>query len=244
MRQQIWAPMIKYLVQWATPSLAGFTPEGVSDISDLDDGESPSDANTKTPEEALLESLIQFQGGTAIALKGGSRLEPIQSAGNGEAFIQAHDMLRREIVLGILRVTRATLESQHGSKADSQTAQDMLNVFVAFIRRIVEQMMDRDVVSWLVDLNFGRSALQYAPRFVLSRVEREDVAKLADAIAKLWSAEYFDESQVPELDQKLGMPHRDFEAWQSRRRERDDALRMASSALAKTLNPGSEEEDV
>lgn len=243
-RQQVWAPFLKYLVQWATPSLVGFTPEGALDSSDIDDGDTIDDDNTVTPEEAMVAALTLFQGGTALGLKGGSKLDVIQSTGDGDAFIKALDTLAREIVTAILRVTRATMESQHGSKADSQTAQDVLNVFVAFLRRVVETMMDRDVVRWLVDLNFGKEALKLAPSFKLTAVEKEDVAAVVDAVAKLWSADFFDESQVQELDQKLGMPERDYEAWMLRRQDAADARRMDAAGLTKLQDPGAEEVDV
>ena len=153
MRQQAWPAYLKYLVQWATPSLIATTPEGATDSPDLDSSgdmqyDDAGNVLTKTPEEAMLSALLAFQGGSAVALKGGSTVTLVQSNGDGKAFIESHELFKREIVLAILRATRATMESQHGSKADSETAQDLLGVFVNWVRRVVEESFYRDVIQF------------------------------------------------------------------------------------------------
>lgn len=246
-RQQTWPAYLKYLVQWATPSVIGTTPENATDTPYLDgNGDLQYDEGgnvlTKTPEEAMLESLLAFQGGSALALKGGSNVTLVQSTGDGKAFIEAMELFKREMILAVLRVTRATMESQHGSKADAEVAQDILGMFVVWIRRAVEDSLFRDVVKWLVELNFGRDAVRLAPWPSISAVEQQDVAALGDLVSKLFAAGYFDDSQIPELDNKLGMPERDLEAWLAQRADERDQARMNANELAKLRAPGSEED--
>ncbi len=240
-RQQTWPAYLKYLIQWATPSIIGTTPEGATAAPDLDaDGALQyvdGDVITKTPEEAMLDGLLMFQGGSALALKGGSLVTLIQSTGDGKAFIEAMDLFKREIVLAILRVTRATMESQHGSKADSETAQDVLSVFVAWIRRVIEEAWNRDVVKWLIDLNFPNVPRKLLPQISFNAVDQQDVVALGDMIAKLWSADFIDDSQVPEIDELLRLPERDVAAWLAKRQDQADMARMATAEMGRLHNP-------
>ena len=248
LRQQTWPAFLRYLVQFATPSIIGTTPEGDTAKPDLDgDGELQYDGDGNlvetTPEEAMMQALLAFQGGTACALKGGSKVELIESEGEGQAFREAMELFKREIVLAILRVTRATMESQHGSKADAEVAQDVLAVFVRWIRRILEDAFDRDVIRWLIEVNFGKDALRLAPKATLSGVEQEDITALGDLVSKLWAADFFDDSQVPGLDARMKMPERNMASWQAKRAEAADNARIGAQELSKLKVPGAEEDD-
>lgn len=247
LRQQTWPAFLRYLVQFATPSLIGTTPEGEMAKPDLDDDEIQLDGDGNvvelTPEEAMRDALLAFQGGTAVALKGGSAVQLIESKGEGQAFREAMELFKREIVLAILRVTRATMESQHGSKADAEVAQDVLGIFVGWIRRILEDAFDRDVIRWLIEINFGRDALKLAPKAKLSAAEKQDRAAVGEIVAKLFSADYFHSSQIPGLDALMEWPERDFEAWVAERQEAADNARMQAQELSKLKAPGAEEDD-
>jgi len=249
LRQQTWPAYLQYLIQFANPAIIGTTPEDATNDPVLDDEggvELGSDGSpkTKTPEEAMVDALLAFQGGTVTALRGGSTVTLIESKGDGAAFREALELFKREIVLSILRVTRATMESQHGSKADAEVAQDVLGVFVRWIRTIVEALFQRDVVDWLVKLNFGEDWMPLRPKCLLSSEAQEDLAALRESIGKLFAAGFIDESQVPELDVAMKLPKRDVGAWLARRAEKADVERMNVAELAKLRRPGAEEDNV
>lgn len=243
LRQQSWPAYLRWITQWATPSIIGYTPENApSQVPIMNASNQPTyDGQgtmlTESPEDAMLRALLRFQAGSAIALVGGSKLDKIQSEGTGQAFHDGLDMLRREIVLAILRVTRVTLEAQHGSKADSSDAHDILAIFCEWIKQHVIAMIDRDVVTPLLVNNFGIEALEFAPKITLQGTEKKDLAKMGATIAQLFSAGYLHSSQIPGIDAILDLPQRDMEAQMRDEQDAADQARMNSTAQLRLMNP-------
>ena len=244
-RQQAWPAYLKWLVQWATPSLIGTTPEGVGGTVPVMDptGTFPlthpdGSMVTESPEAAMLRAMLGFQGGgSAMAIAGGSKMDKIQSTGEGQAFTEGFDMLRREIVLAILRVTRVTLEAKHGSKADSSDAHDILELFCDWIKQHVVAMITRDVVKPLMLNNFGPDSLELMPKISLSGTEKQDISKLGDTIARLFAAGYLHSSQIPGIDALLNLPERDMEAQLREEQDAEDQKRIQAQAMTRLVNP-------
>ena len=243
-RQQTWDAYLRWLVQWATPSLIGYTPENAAGTVPIMDatGTTPmlhpdGSMMTESPEAAMLRALLLFQGGSAISLPGGSKIDKIQSDGTGQAFTEGFDMLRREIVLAILRVTRVTLEAKHGSKADSSDAHDILEIFCDWIKQHLVAMITRDVATPLIVNNFGPDALQFMPKISLAGTEKADIAKLGDTIARLFAAGYLHTSQIPGIDAMLNLPERDMEAQLREENDAADQARMQAESMTRLVNP-------
>jgi len=219
LKQQTWPQYLKFLVQFGTPSIAAFLPEESGDVEVID-----SEGNVKTDsegnpvvlsaEEAMLEKLIAFANGTAIVLPHGSEIELIQSQGDGGAYVKAFDLYDRQMTRAILIAARATMEAEHGSKADSSTAQDILADFTQYIQRQVEAAFMRDVIMPVVRYNFGDDAADgvLCPYMALSEVAREDVIGYGNMIANLARSEMIHTSQLPGIDAALNLPERDFDA--------------------------------
>lgn len=241
---QTYPRWLKYLQQFSTPSLIGYTPEGDDDLIELRDANGRplynGDGSTKkiTKEQALLTALVSFQAGSAIALKGGSKVEPIQSDGNGEAFIDTINALNREIFLAIIGNARANMEADHGSKADSESGQDTLSRKAEWVTNHVEEMLRRDVVGQLVALNWGDDvAERLTPNVTIKAADKEDRAKIMSAVASLWREKYFHKSQVAGLDRLIGAPERDMEAWLEEVQAEEDAAIEAQRSLARIGDP-------
>lgn len=236
-KTQVWPAYLKFLVQFASPSLVGYTPEnGPEEIETVADN---GETEVITPEEEMLTTLLGFQAGTVAVLKGGSKLDLIQSEGNGEAFAQAVDLFDRQIAMAILKTHRTLLEAKHSSKADAESAADITDVFVSFLRDVVSGAFTRDVVRNLVTINFGPEiADRYAPEVTLRSMPKQDFAKAADAIAKLWTAKYLHASQVAEADAMVGLPERDMDAFLSEVEEEMEMRRVDQVERMKLLNPG------
>lgn len=219
LKQQIWPQYLKYLSMFGTPSIAGFLgPDDATDVEEADDNgdvviDSDGEPVTMTAEEALVAKLVSFANGTALAMSHGASIEVIQAVGNGEAFVTAFDLLDREMVRTVLLSARTVLEAQHGSKADSNTAQDVLAPFCELLQSQVEVCFYRDVLlPWAV-YNWGEEvADEYCPYLSLSDVAKEDVIEKGNMIANLARAQFLHTSQYPGIDADLGLPERDYEA--------------------------------
>lgn len=196
LKMQTWVEYLKYLAQFASPMLIGITADKAKGVGG------------KSPEDLMLEMLIQARNGTAIAAIFGSKIEYMQSQGNGEAFHAAFALYGREIVTAILNQTRATMEAENGSKADSETSQDVLDTLVRQGKKSVQRMVRRDILRYTVLYNYGEKALALTPKVTLGQTEAQDWHKIAGSVATLWSSKYLDASQRPGLDLLMNLPPR------------------------------------
>jgi hypothetical protein len=235
LKQQICPHYLKYLVQFATPSLLGILPEGAGEIMT---GEVNPDGTpvTKTAETAMVEALEQFQNASTMAMGHGGDVRPIQVAGNGEAYLEGFNFFDAQITRAIVMSARALMEAEHGSKADSDSSQDVKDKCVSSLRRKVETSFYRDVIFPTVRYNYGADvAKRFAPVLTLADVAQEDLVAYGNMIANLTRGGYLHESQYPGIDAKLGLPERDMEAMETEKEQR-----QASSFI--TMPPAQDEE--
>jgi hypothetical protein len=221
LKQQSWPNQLKFLAQFGTPSLFYILPEGANEAEVVDaNGNVVMEAGvplTINAEDAGLAKLLAFQSGSAACLQHGSEIGKIEVAGDGEAYIKAIDLYDRQMVRAILMTTRATMEAQFGSKADSGHAQDVVGRITQLLRRKVETAFTRQVIMPLVKYNFGDEVVnEFCPRLALSHVNAEDVVAYGNMISNLKQSEYLDVSQYPEIDASLGLPQRDMQAQMER----------------------------
>lgn len=220
LKQQTWPHYLKFLLQFGTPSMAGILPEDVENEVEIVDsvGNAIIDPDTGRPQvvsaaEALVQKLVNFQNGTAIALDHGSSIEMLESKGDGSAYINAIALYDRQMMQAVLIAIRAVIEAQHGSKADSETAQDILGAFASLVQRQIEQAIYRDVIRPIVRYNWGEAAAdELCPKLSLSAVASEDRAETGNMIANLKRSDpnMIHTSQYPGIDAMLGLPERDF----------------------------------
>jgi hypothetical protein len=198
LKQQAWVEFLKYLTQFASASVWATTAQGAR--------KNPGDS--LSPQEELLAQLMNFRNGAAIAVPFGTQLNMLASSGEGQAFHKAFDLFNREMVTGILHQTRATMEAQHGSKADSETGQDVLDTLVRQIKKSLQRMVQRDILTPLVRYNYGDAAAALTPLLSLGTVEEQDRSAMWTALAALMGSGFIDASQLPGLDIMAGLPQR------------------------------------
>ena len=200
-KQQMYPEWLKFLAQFATASLIGFTsPDAQSELDE--DG-----ATVLTPQQAMLRILVQLRNGSAAAFPHGSEVEKIVSTGEGKAFIEAFDAVDRWIRKSILNQTLATGEGQHQARAASETHKDILDSLVDSIKDSVARMIRRDVLKPLIEYNFGVEALALLPEVKMGQ-DTQHFADEAGAVADLERSGYIDPSQYQHLDRRLGLPVR------------------------------------
>lgn len=205
-KQQAWPELLKYLAQFASPSLVGTVAEKAQPVKELQaDGKYREISATV----ALKTALESFRNGSVLAVPYGTVVDTLSTSDGGGAFFQTIDLADRQITMGILHQTLATLEGQHQTRAASETHADILGTIIRQARRAVASTFRRDVLVNLVRYTYGDRALPLVPAVSLGVVEQTDLAALATAIAQLARAQYLHPSQYAGLDQLLGLPPRD-----------------------------------
>lgn len=205
-KQQTYPELLKFLAQFASPSVYATAGEKAQPVNiPQPDGT----VKLVEPVQALLEALLNFQNGSALALPYGAVVGLIQSSGKGEAFFATLTHCDTQIALGVLHQTLAALEAQYQARASSEVHQDTGDTIIRQAQRGLALAFRRDVLRPLVLYNYGeRAAAQLTPLASLGSVEQEDRAQLMNAIAQLARASYLDLSQLPGVDALLGLPPR------------------------------------
>jgi hypothetical protein len=230
-KRQIYDEHLRYLAQFAGPSIVGFTPPDAQPVIATDEEGNPlPDQPQITPEMAMLAALQQLRNGTAAAFPGGSAVQPIEMQGNGEAFLSAIDECNVSITKSLLTQELATEEGAHMARAAAQVHQDVLGTLVRHCKRSLLRMVIRDILKPWVIYNWGSKASDLVPVASLGDVEQEDMAPMITALA---TAGYqIGPSQLPELDTMLNLPKRDAEADQALADAAAQAQAEAAAALA------------
>lgn len=211
-KMQVYPEFLKYLAQFASPSIAVMASEDATKngvkVTNAD-----GTVSTKPAVEVLGDALLAFQNGTGMAFPYGTLLDAIEVAGDGEAFHKAFTYCDQQISMAVLHQTLATLEAQHQARASSQVHQDTLDTIVRQAKRAVCLMLRRDVLRPMIAYNYGADAARMlCPMVSLGSVERQDLAAMMNAVAQLARAGYLDPSQYAALDAQLNLPVRDPES--------------------------------
>lgn len=164
-----------------------------------------------TPEQHMLNQLIGYRNGQAMVVPNGAGVILSEPKSKGEVFAMALDIYRREIILAILLQARVTMEAANGSKADSETSENLLGNLVRYARRWVARAVEWDVLYKIILYNEGRDAAdEITPQIDSGQVEHQDLASLLTSLASVGYT--LDASQMPEIDAAAGMPIREAPA--------------------------------
>lgn len=208
-KQQLYPEWLKYLSQFAVPSLiAELAPDDAlaagTRLGALEDA-----ADTDKDAQELLDTLLQWANATAIVVPSGTKITIADvSKEGGATFAAASAHCDQQITLAMLAQLLATGTVAHQTNASTATHQDVLDDVIAGIKARLEQAVRRDVIKRIVTYNRGAAAARYAPRISLGQVEQQDFASMATAIAALKSSDYLHRSQLAEIDLMLNIPVR------------------------------------
>jgi hypothetical protein len=202
-KQQIIPEYLKYLSQFAGPSLVGIAAPETQPIVD------PSDpTKTISSTEHMLAALEQFRNMTAIAIPNGADVKPIVMQGDGAAFRLALGQEDQQITKAVLTQELATEEGKHMARAAAEVHQDVLDTLVRQGKLSVQSMIRRQVFQPWVALNWGEDFMHLAPIADLGATEQRDKPALWQGAAALMNSGYFTEDQMAVLDSMLGVPVR------------------------------------
>jgi hypothetical protein len=205
---QATAEWLKHLTQFGSPSLWGTTaPDAMAEPATDSLGNPLPGAVSISPVQQLLNELLKFRNGYALALPNGSTLQLLQSASAGDAFLKMVEHHERAIDRAILLAARTRMEAKHGSKADSETSQDITGQAVRRAKTWVADMVTRDLIRPMILWNFGPDAAKrLCPYASLAPVEHQDWSQTANAVAPLVASGFLKPSQFAAMYDKLGLP--------------------------------------
>lgn len=204
-----WPTYDRFMKRVAVPSLVGKTAPGAKpQVVKNSAGEVQTDGAGNPlvlqPTDAMLAALVNFENSTALAIPAEAEVDALEVQSKGEVFDGAFTITNNEITRGMLFQTRATNEAQHGSKADSQTGETILERLIWYLKGKVAAMLTSDVAKpWLI-LNFGEENLDLLPEIALGDTDRKDWATDGAAVVAL--APLITDSQWNALTMQLGIP--------------------------------------
>lgn len=216
-KYQIIPEYMRFLAQFAGPALIGYAPEGAVATPQIDSLGNPildpttgNPVPAVTPEQAVLQALLLFRASAALALPYSSKVDLIQSKGNGEAFMAAMAGANQEITKSILTQELATEQSQNMARAASQVHQDVLGTIIRQGKASVGRMLAEQILKQWIAFNWGQDKVKFCPDITLGSVEKQDKPDTIRAIATLFSSGYLHPTQLPATDRMLGLPVRDL----------------------------------
>jgi hypothetical protein len=205
----------QHLRRFGSPSLDGvIAPGDQTDRFPVDPrtGLEVTSAPKVSPIQRYTQALLAYQNNSVIVRPAGTELHILEPKDDkGESFTGAFDLFDRQICLAISLQVRASLEAKHGSKADSQTAQDREGLVVAWGREQIGDLVTRELYYRSVLLNYGEEiAEECTPALLCGNTEQQDKATMWGAAAAAgWT---IGQSQLDEVDLMIDAPERDAEA--------------------------------
>lgn len=200
---------IKYLAQFASPSVIGILGKEAYDSFATDGLGNPTGAPVVTAIQKLLNILLRFMNGTAMALPPGTEVKTLFAATDGTAFLKALDRCDQRITKGITGQTLATDEAGKSSlgSAGPKVHQDTLGANYQYPKLMAARVFTRDVLRLMTKMNRGEAAVKnICPYATLSGTEQQDKVALINAYANGYKAGFIKDSQLPAISEELGLP--------------------------------------
>jgi hypothetical protein len=237
LKRQVMPFYYQHLRRFGSPSLdVEMSPDDHQDRLPLDPytGVEIANATPVKPEVRMMQALLAYQNNSVIVRPPGSKLTALEPTSNGESFLKAFDLFDRQICLAIALQTRVSLEAKHGSKADSETAQDTRGLVPTYASEELGKIVSRQLFYYLVKTNFGQDvAEEFTPDCVIGSTEKQDKPSMLSAVTS--AGFQIGRSQWKGIDDALDLPERDMEAddahsEQQAQKQADLAAKMAPPA--------------
>jgi hypothetical protein len=225
-KMQAWAELLKYLAQFAGPSLIALLESVEAHVPEIDE-----DGLEISLLDEVFNALVAIRSHSVAVLPAGVKeLMPLVVSGQGEAHLNAIAYFDRQIRYGLNLNELAGAEGQHNARAAAEVHQDQGFHTPNYGRIRLTEALHDDALQQLVLLNYGEDWEHLTPVVTLGGAEQQDMAVMLTAYAKAGYS--FSADMFPALDNSLGLPERS-EHWQ------DEAAAMAAIAP----NPGQQDED-
>lgn len=189
--------------------------------------------------DVIKDALEAYKGRSSLALPYGSSVTLIESQGDGKAYHDAFDRFDMEIFRAIIFSARPLQEAKFGSKGDTESGRDLVEMSFTDGRKPLARMFERDVFKPFVRLNWGTAVANRLCPVANFGGQSSVTAQLLTAMAAAYNAGFIDEAQLPRLWDKLGLPPVDDEALKARLERKEQILDKSQGQVpAKGKPPG------
>jgi hypothetical protein len=200
-----WPEYKRWLDNCALPSIVGKTaPKQPGEVQRNTDGTPKAGGKQLSAAEAMRDALVNLKNASVAVLPNGAEVDQLEVVGEGAGFERAINVADSQISKGILYQTLATSEAQYGTRAQSQTHMQVLDLMVWWLKGRVAEAIRCDLVEKAVRYNFGDEALRFTPMVSLGDSERRDWA--TDATAAVALSPEITDSQWNSVTEQLGLP--------------------------------------
>ena len=228
LKMQLWGEYLKWLTQFASPSLIGTTPQGAMATPKLDSNGNPilvgGVAQLIYPEQLLADNMADLKNSQVLAAPFGTEIKPIEMRGQGAPFINAFMFLDSQITQAIQHQSLTTTSAQYGTRAQASVHQDVASTVVRQGKKAVARMVRWDILRRWIRYNDGPEYQCLAPQVSLGETDEQNMAAKATAFAALVTAGFVDTSQYEGMDREIDLPAR-APGWQQRMAQAQAAAR-------------------
>lgn len=203
-KQQIIPEYLRYLTQFASPSIYGIVSEAATPVPDPN-----NQGSMLSVEQVLLASLQQFRNGTAGAFPSGTEINTIAMTGDGSQFLRAFEHWDQQITKAVLTQELATEEGKHMARAAATVHQDVLDTLIRQAKHGFGTQLRNQLFKRWVAYNWGEKAAHLAPLIGLGKAITREQPALWTAVSQLFNTGYIAPSQQQALDELIGLPIRD-----------------------------------
>ncbi len=183
LKQNTLGELAKFIAQFAGAALVGETAEGARAVERLN---AAGEKVLVDPTQQLLEALIQFRNGAALAVPHGSNIKNLVSTGAAEPFFSALDFYDKQMSKAILGQTLATNEGKRDNRASSGNAKDVMDLLIEHGEDALSTMLRRELLRTFLTINRGEVvARRLCPVITFSGAEEADWSQLATAGAAI-----------------------------------------------------------
>jgi hypothetical protein len=182
--------------------------------------------------QQLLDALEGYKRRTGLALPHGSSAGVLSPGTEGGAYHNGFDRFDMEIFRSILFSSRAVQEAKHGSKADTDSSQDLTAMAFTRGRIPVLAMWRWQVLYRWVALNWSREVADRLTPIPSLGSPGHVQGELLNAYANAFVKGFVDEAQLPAIWDRLGLPPVDEAAMRARIEQRK-AAQVAQAAVRK-----------
>lgn len=201
---QLWPEFLKYLTQFATPSIKGILgPKAIAQRDPLDP------TKIQDPADVLYEELVNFANGSVVVAANGTEIDVLWSQGEGAAFITAINLLNHQIVKSFLGTVLATEAPHNQTRAAQQGGKDILDLPTRGLKRTICNAVYHQMFRRLMHFNYGPEAAFYlTPLATLGDIAPEDRIEGMKVASQMTQSGFLHEEQLAGLDDWLELDAR------------------------------------
>ncbi len=202
-KQLVWPEYKRWLDNCALPSIVGKTaPKQPGDVQRNADGQK-SGNKLLSPAEAMLQALTGLKNASVAVIPSGAEVDQLSVVGEGAGFERAINIADSQITKSILYQNLATNEAEFGTRAQSQTHMEVLDLLVWWLKEKLAESVG-ELLKRVITYNYGEQALSLTPIVSFGDTERKDWGTDATAAATLEPA--LTDSQWSAVTLQLGLP--------------------------------------